>query len=168
MKLRAIRENHLFSKVYAKGKKFVGRRVIVYVLPDYSGARITRSDPMHRRVNRVGITVTKKLGGAVERNRAKRIIRDGYRLADRKSPLKKGLLVVIVARSSIAGAKAQDIGKDISAAFVKFQNEWQKEPKRSGSRRPDSQSGQVPGGKESGGQGSDRHESVDAPVTAKE
>lgn len=74
MKLRAIRENHLFSKVYAKGKKFVGRRVIVYVLPDYSGARITRSDPMHRRVNRVGITVTKKLGGAVERNRAKRII----------------------------------------------------------------------------------------------
>ena len=103
MKLRAIRENHLFSKVYAKGKKFVGRRVIVYVLPDYSGARITRSDPMHRRVNRVGITVTKKLGGAVERNRAKRIIRDGYRLADKKSPLKKGLLVVIVARSSIAG-----------------------------------------------------------------
>ena len=112
--------------------------------------------------------MTKKLGGAVERNRAKRIIRDGYRLADKKSPLKKGLLVVIVARSSIAGAKAQDIGKDISAAFVKFQNEWQKEPKRSGGRRPDSQSGQVPGGHGSGGQGSDRHESVDAPVTAKE
>ena len=136
MKLRAIRENHLFSKVYAKGKKFVGRRVIVYVLPDYSSARITRSDPMHRRVNRIGITVTKKLGGAVERNRAKRIIRDGYRLADRKTPLKKGLLVVIVARSSVIGAKSQDIAKDISAAFVKFQSEWQKEPKRQGGRKP--------------------------------
>lgn len=34
---RAIRENHLFSKVYAKGKKFVGRRVIVYVLAGLFG-----------------------------------------------------------------------------------------------------------------------------------
>ena len=122
MKLRAIQENHLYSKVYSKGKKYVGQRVIVYTLPDWSSARIQKADPLHRRVNRVGITVTKKIGGAVQRNRAKRIIREGYRRADAALNMKKGQLVVIVARMSIIDAKAQDIENDIRAAIKKLQN----------------------------------------------
>jgi ribonuclease P protein component len=77
MKLRAIRENHLYSKAYANGKKYVGRNMVVYLLPDYAAARIAKANPTKKRCNRVGITVTKKIGGAVERNRAKRIIREG-------------------------------------------------------------------------------------------
>ena len=122
MKLRAIQENHLYSKVYSKGRKYVGQRVIVYTLPDWSSARIQKADPLHRRVNRVGITVTKKIGGAVERNRAKRIIREGYRRADAALHMKKGQLVVIVARMSIIDAKAQDVESDIRAAIKKLQN----------------------------------------------
>ena len=111
-----ICENHLYSKAYAKGKKFVGRRVVVYILPDYAAGRIQRADPNKRRHNRVGITVTKKLGGAVERNRAKRIIREGYAEA-MKRPIKQGFLIVIVARSSVLNARSQDLAKDLSAAF---------------------------------------------------
>lgn len=114
-----ICENHLYSKAYAKGKKYVGRRVVVYMLPDYAAQRIARADPKKQRHNRVGITVTKKLGGAVKRNRAKRIIRAGLTDAE-KLPLKKGFLIVIVARSSISGAKSTDIAADIKAAFTKL------------------------------------------------
>ena len=114
-----ICENHLYSKAYAKGKKYVGRRVVVYMLPDYAAQRIARADPKKQRHNRVGITVTKKLGGAVKRNRAKRIIRAGLTDAE-KLPLKKGFLIVIVARSSISGAKSTDIAADLKAAFTKL------------------------------------------------
>ena len=114
-----ICENHLYSKAYSKGKKFVGRRVVVYILPDYAAGRIQRADPKKRRHNRVGVTVTKKLGGAVERNRAKRIIREGYAEAA-KRPIKQGFLIVIVARASVLNAKTQDLSKDLSAAFDKL------------------------------------------------
>ncbi len=120
MKLRAIRENHLYSKAYSRGKKFVGRNVVVYVLPDYAAARLAKANPTGQRLNRVGITVTKKLGGAVVRNRAKRIIREGYRLCDKQTPIKRGFLVVIVARSGIVKAKSGDICSDLSAAFKKL------------------------------------------------
>lgn len=114
-----ICENHLYSKAYSKGKKFVGRRVVVYVMPDYAAGRIQKADPKKRRHNRVGITVTKKLGGAVERNRAKRVIREGYSEAAER-PMKKGFLIVIVARSSVLSAKSQALTKDLTAAFEKL------------------------------------------------
>ena len=118
MKLRAITENHLYSKAYNKGKKFVGHCVVVYVMPDYSASKIAKADPMKRRVNRVGITVTKKLGTAVTRNRIKRIIREGYRLCEKNNSVKHGNLVVIVARQSAEKAKSGDIYRDIRKAFT--------------------------------------------------
>lgn len=117
MKLFAIKENHLYSKAYTRGKKFVGRFVVVYILPDFMAKKFAKANPTKQRLNRVGITVTKKLGGAVERNRAKRVIREGYRLTDKKHPIKRGFLVVIVARGGIVNAKSCDIEKDLTKAF---------------------------------------------------
>ena len=48
--------------------------------------------------NRLGITVSKKVGGAVARNRAKRRLKELYRINSHR--LKKGLDIVIVARAS--------------------------------------------------------------------
>ncbi len=120
MKLRAIRENHLYSKAYAKGKKYVGRSIVVYVLPDYAAKKLAKANPTKEKINRVGITVTKKLGGAVVRNRAKRIIREGYRLADKKNPIKRGFLIVIVARGGIFKSRSTDIENELTAAFSKL------------------------------------------------
>lgn len=117
MKLTAIRENHLYSKAYARGKKYVAKHVVVYVLPDYAASKLAKANPEKKKVNRVGITVTKKIGGAVVRNRAKRIIREGYRLSDKNSPVRRGFLIVIVARGSVVRASSDDIRKDIDKAI---------------------------------------------------
>ncbi len=117
LKYRAISENHLYSKAYTKGKKCVAKRVVVYVLKDFRAEALKRANPQKKRINRIGITVTKKMGGAVVRNRVKRILRDGYRAVDTKYGVKKGNLVVIVARNSAIPAKAGDIAADLKYAF---------------------------------------------------
>ena len=147
MKLRAIRENHLFSKAYAKGKKYIGRYVAVYILPDYAASRLQKADPMKRRLNRVGITVSKKLGCAVVRSRARRIIREGYRVAVAEVRPRQGWLVVIAARQGITGAKSQDIAADLISAFRRLLTGGAKSDDN-GRARPDN-SGCI--GKNSGG-----------------
>ena len=42
MKFKAICENHLYHKAYSKGKKAITGTVAVYVLPDYSAARLAK------------------------------------------------------------------------------------------------------------------------------
>ena len=117
MKHIAIKENHLYSKTYAKGKKFVGKNVIVYILKDYKAGTLMKANPMKLYINRIGITVSKKLGHATERNRVKRILREGLRQTEKEYSIKKGFLIVLVARNSACEAKSDAIKKDISKAF---------------------------------------------------
>jgi len=117
LKYRAISENHLYSKAYTKGKKCVAKRVVVYVLKDLRAEALKRANPEKKKINRVGITVTKKMGGAVVRNRVKRILRDGYRAVDTKYGVKKGYLIVIVARNFAVTAKSGDIAADLKYSF---------------------------------------------------
>ncbi len=119
MKSCAIRENHLFNKVYAKGKKAVGKRIVVYVLTDRHAWLLKKQNPMKQKVNRVGITVSKKIGHAVVRNRAKRIIREAYRTLEKNDSVKKGYLVVIVARESIRNAKSTELYEELRSAAAR-------------------------------------------------
>lgn len=120
MKFSAITENHLFSKAYSKGKRYVTERLAVYVLPDYAANRLAKAHPEKKRVNRIGLTVSKKLGGAVERNRTKRILREGYRTAMNEQPMKVGFLIVIAAREAAVTVKTPVIARDLSRAFRKL------------------------------------------------
>ena len=120
MKYRAIGENHLYLKTYNRGKKYVGASVIVYVLRDLAANRLRLANPEKKKINRIGITVTKKNGGAVTRNRIKRIIREAYRQTDTEQSIKRGYLIVIVAKYSAADKKTQDIKKDIEKAMVRL------------------------------------------------
>ena len=115
MKEIAITENHLYHKSYTRGKKFVGRYVAVYVLKDLAAKKLMRANPTGEYVNRLGITVTKKLGGAVCRNRAKRVIRAAYR--ENANALKRGFLIVISARGAIIGKKSTDVSRELKKAF---------------------------------------------------
>lgn len=117
MKHVAIGENHLYSKAYAKGAKFVGRYVIVYSLKDLKARLLQKAHPDKLMVNRIGLTVSKKIGHAVIRSRVKRILREGLRQAEKVHNVKKGNLIVLVARQSAISAKSTDIQKDISKAF---------------------------------------------------
>ena len=119
MKNIAIKENHLYVKAYRKGDRFVGRYVAVYVLRDYAAKRLCKENPQKQFVNRVGLSVTKKIGGAVERNRAKRIIRVAYRAIE--ADLVTGYLVVISARNDIVGVKSTDVERELKEAFSRLE-----------------------------------------------
>lgn len=79
MKLFPITENHLYQKAYKKGERAPSRSVCVYVLRDRAAEKIRKANPMGEYLNRVGISASKKIGGAVQRNRAKRVVREAYR-----------------------------------------------------------------------------------------
>lgn len=120
MKYMAVCDNHLYSKAYARGRKQVTEHIVVYVLRDYAAERLRKERPDKKRINRIGITVSKKLGNAVSRNRVKRIIREAYRILDINKNIKKGFLVIIVARSAAVKAKTADIFHDLDYCMKKL------------------------------------------------
>ena len=119
MKNTPITENHLFKKAYSKGAKAAGRYTVVYLLKDLANKKYVKADPLHRPVNRLGLTVGKKIGGAVERSRARRLMRESYRLilADPAFEVSTGFLLVISARSAINGAGCDDVKSDLVASM---------------------------------------------------
>ncbi len=87
----SIKKNSDFRHIYAKGKSCVSPYLVVY-------CRRNRSD-----INRLGITVSAKIGNAVCRNRIRRRLREIYRL--NSSLLRTGFDIIIVARSRSINAE---------------------------------------------------------------
>ena len=116
----AISENHLYKKVYAKGAKAVCKHIVVYVLTDYHASRLQRENPLKKRINRVGLTVSTRLGKAVVRSRVRRILRAAYQKLETERNLKKGKLIVITARDSAVNVKSTDIYVDLLFAAKKL------------------------------------------------
>ena len=92
----------------------------VYVLPDYMAKRLAKSHPEGLIQNRIGLTVSTKLGGAVVRTRTRRILREGLRSLISERPLKVGFLIVIAARSAAVNLKSTDIRRHLEEAFTKL------------------------------------------------
>lgn len=116
MKQYAIKEHHLYNKTFSKGQRAVGKMMAVYVLRDYAAKRIMQANPQKEYLNRVGLSVGKKIGTAVYRNRAKRLLREGYRAVQERG-VAKGYLIVLAAREEIAGKKAQDVQREMLYLF---------------------------------------------------
>ena len=119
MKYPAICEHHLYNKAYRQGKHFFGRYVSIFVLKDLKAKKLQVAHPQKKIVNRLGLSVSKKVGGAVQRNRAKRIIRAAY--SEVQDELLRGNLIVISAEPEISGKKSGEIAKELRYAFRKLQ-----------------------------------------------
>ena len=89
-----IKSNCDFRRVYGKGKSFQGPALVSYVLKNRAG------------ICRIGITTSKKIGNAVQRNRARRVIREAYRSL---TPPEGGFDIVFVARTKTVRKKSTDI-----------------------------------------------------------
>lgn len=79
-----LNKNRDFCNLYNRGKNAGNKLIVIY-------CRYNRKD-----YNRLGITVSKKVGNAVSRNRARRLIKEAYRLNESK--LKSGFDLVVVSR----------------------------------------------------------------------
>ena len=102
-KTNSLAENYLFKRLYRTGKSAVTPHLVVYFVKN------------RKTVNRLGITTTKKIGKAVARNRARRVIREAYRLSEDKMPT--GIDIVIVARTKATCATMQEVKRSLLNAF---------------------------------------------------
>lgn len=119
MKFYAITENHLYAKAFTKGRRWSGRFISVFLLRDYAAERLKRANPLKRRINRIGISVTKKIGGAVVRNRAKRLIRAALQQIVRTETVETGWLIVISAHPAVSAetVKSPQVCAELRTAF---------------------------------------------------
>ena len=83
-----VRHRTDFQHVYDRGRKLHGRTMTIFLLQ--------RPDAP----TRLGIAATKKIGGAVERNRAKRLVRELFR----RNPAPPGYDIVVVPRRAVFDA----------------------------------------------------------------
>lgn len=118
MKYTTLKEHHLYNKTFQRGNRFSGRYLSVFVLRDYAAKRLRKENPEKKFYNRFGVSVTKKVGGAVQRSRVKRILRAGYRAVE--PDLKKGYLVVISPREGILQVKSTDVERELRRGFAKL------------------------------------------------
>ena len=121
MKPYAIKENHLYRKTFQRGKRWSGKLVSVYVLKDLAAKKLKRANPQKQYINRIGLSVPKREGGAIERNRVKRIIRAGLQGVERRYTLRRGYLIVIAARPGIEKQKSTAIESELRYIFKKLE-----------------------------------------------
>lgn len=105
MRILRLKKNTEFKKVYNKGRSVANRFAVMYIL---------HNGTPHRKA---GFSVSKKMGGAVQRNRIKRLFREVYRLDQER--LIKGINVVFIARQAAKEAKFQDLVKAFHELYRK-------------------------------------------------
>ena len=98
-KRERLQRGFQFRHVYEQGRKVEGRLAVVYVL---------EAAPEERAV---GVVTSRRIGGAVVRNRARRLLREVYRL--NKHKLKPNLQIVMVARTAINGKRLQEVETNV-------------------------------------------------------
>lgn len=93
----SLKKNREFQLVYRQGTSYANRYLVMYVKKN------------HLDRNRIGISVSKKVGNSVVRHRLTRLIRESYRLNEQK--FRSGLDIVVVARVNAKGKSCQEIEK---------------------------------------------------------
>ena len=93
--VETLKTNSDFRRAYARGKSYTNPALVMYVRKNRAGSC------------RIGITASKKIGNAVQRNRARRVIREAFRQVN--LPLRGNFDIVFVARTKTVFKKSTDI-----------------------------------------------------------
>ena len=108
-KTLSVTRNSLFKRLYSKGKSAASYDIVIYTLVNKSGG------------NRLGITVSTKIGSAVVRNRIRRRLKEAYRTIENNIP--DGINLVIVARSAAKDKKMPEL-RDSLEKLLRKNNLW--------------------------------------------
>lgn len=96
-KIVTLNRNTDFRRLYARGRSYTNPALVTYVLKNRAG------------ICRIGITTSKKIGNAVERNRSKRLIKAAF--YDIYDKIDSNYDIVFVARVRTRSLKSTDISK---------------------------------------------------------
>ena len=99
MRYRTLNKNWQFNRVYGLGKSYVHPHCVLYV------------------ATRIGLTATKKVGHAVQRNRARRIMRAA--LSEHLAQNIGGYDIILVARGQTPRLKSTQLSKTLGRLFAK-------------------------------------------------
>ena len=91
----SLKKNHQFQFVYKYGKSYANKYLVMYIKENGLGK------------NRIGISVSKKVGNSVVRHRVTRLVRESYRLHE--NIFNSGLDIVIIARPGAASVTYYEI-----------------------------------------------------------
>lgn len=104
---QSLKRNNQFGFVYNKGKSIANKYLVVYVIKNRK----------YHDSNRLGITVSKKVGKSVVRSRVTRLIKESYRLSEKD--FKLGYDIVVLARVNSDTASYSEINKSMLSLFKK-------------------------------------------------
>jgi len=107
LKKSVLRRKADFDRLYKKGESAGDRYVVVFAIPN------------GLEESRLAFLASKKVGKSVERNRARRLMKESYRLFSEDIP--KGLDVVFIARNTINERKQDEVGRSMQSAWKKIE-----------------------------------------------
>jgi ribonuclease P protein component len=110
-KTERLQRSSQFRHAYEHGHKIAGKLFVLYVVDHPPDTRMAT----WRATRAVGVVTSRKIGDAVIRNRARRLLREAYRL--NKQKLNNNLQIVMVARNAINGKKRQDVEAELLRLF---------------------------------------------------
>ena len=99
-----LKSNSDFRRIYARGKAYTNPALVIYVMKNRAG------------ICRIGITTSKKIGNAVERNRSKRVIRAAFRQL--KKEIDGTFDIIFVARGRTKYTKSTALCEIMRKHFV--------------------------------------------------
>ncbi len=102
LKKEILRRKQDFSAIYKKGKSVPDRYVVLFY----------RKNGLS--YNRISFLASKKVGNSVQRNRAKRLMKESYRM--NRDRFSTGYDLIFIARNSINGKKCKDVEKSMMNA----------------------------------------------------
>ena len=111
MKHEKLRKNSEFQQVYRRGRSFANNLLVLYVFKNRKN--FLNNEPY----NKMGISVSKKVGKSVVRSRVKRLISESYRL--NKDHFIKGYDFAIIARVSSHDKSYEEMEKALKHVFKK-------------------------------------------------
>lgn len=107
-----LKKNNEFKAVYRRGKSLANNLLVLYIYPDKKNKLNDKSA-----YNKVGISVSKKVGNSVVRSRSKRLITESYRL--NQDDIKSGYDFVFIARTAIKGKTFFQVEDSMKKLFKK-------------------------------------------------
>ena len=105
LKKNVLRKKTDFQSIYRRGKSVGDRFVVLFYRPNGLA------------YNRTGFLASKKVGNSVERNRARRLMKESYRHLQENLPGNAHFDFIIIARNTISGKKCADVEKSLLSAF---------------------------------------------------